>query len=179
MRLGRQVIAGFVAAALASKSGLARAAPVEPLAPPSPPPSAVGSLTYVTGPDHLAALTIDDDPLHKRALAVASKVKVGMGVLMGSAVVGALIIVGAATVFQQTECTMPSAPPGFTLPVSSICQSQTNGLLAAGGALTMVIGGATGLALMPAQTEWYDIINQWNARHPERTLLVAPSHHDD
>jgi hypothetical protein len=173
MRLGREVIAGFVAAAFVSTSGLARAAPVEPLAPPS---SSIGSLTYVTGPDHLAALTVDDDPLHQRALAVSSRVKIGTGVLMGSAVVGALIVVGAATIFQHHDCTTPSVPPGFTMPVSSICQSETNKPLAAIGIFTMALGGTVGLSMMPSASAWYGIINDWNARHPERTLLVASNH---
>ena len=45
------------------------------------------------------------------------------------------------------------------------------------GMFTMVIGGTAGLALMPPQREWYDIINEWNARPPERTLLVASDPH--
>jgi hypothetical protein len=96
--------------------------------------------------------------------------------MMGGIALGALIVVGAATVFQQNECITPSVPPGFTLEVMPICQSTVNQPMVIAGLLTSVIGGLTGLMLMPPQTEWYDIINDWNVRHPDRTLLVVPSH---
>lgn len=175
MRRGPRVIAGLLAAALASAPGLARATPVEPLTPPSPGPRAIGSLTYVTGFHQLAALTVDDDPLHQRVLAAQSRVWTGASVLIASTIVGALLVVGSATVLKQTECTTPSVPAGFNLPVDPICHSQPNMLVMAGGMLTMAIGGGTGVVMMRSQTEWYDIINEWNARHPERTLLVAPT----
>jgi len=46
------------------------------------------------------------------------------------------------------------------------------------GVVTGIVGGFTGLMLMPSPYEAYDIINQWNARHPEQTLLLPPSHSD-
>lgn len=176
MRFRGQVIGWLVAAVLLAPLR-ARATVVEPLPPPGGTGSSVGSLTYVTSLDDLARLTRDDDVLHPRALAFARDVKIGAGVMMGGVALGALMVVGAATVFQQNECITPSVPPGFDLEVMPICQSHVNHPMWIAGMFTTVIGGLTGLMLMPSQTEWYDIINDWNARHPDRTLLVVPSHH--
>jgi len=179
MRLRGQVIVEFLLAAFVLAPLRARAEVVQPLVPPGGTASSVGSLIYVTSPRHLAELTREDDPLHQRAVAVANRGTLGAGVLMGSAALGALIIVGAATIFTKTECITPRVPPGFDMPVSPICQSATNRPLFTMGILTVAIGGATGLLLMATQGNWYDIINEWNTRHPDRTLLVPPgrSHH--
>jgi len=157
----------------------ARAAPVEPLpaAAAAATPS-VGSLTYVKSLGHLEEITSRDSLLHPRALALTSRIYLGTGVMMGSVALGALIIAAAATMFTQTECITPSTPPGFDLPVSPICQSHTNETMAVAGVVTGIVGGFTGLMLMPSPYEAYDIINQWNARHPEQTLLLPPSHSD-
>jgi len=174
MRLRGLVIGWFAAAAVVWAPPRARATVVEPLSPPARTASSVGSLTYVMSPAHLARLTRDDDLLHPRALAFANRFNLGAGVMMGGVALGALIIVGAATVFTQNECFAPAVPAGYDGPVSPICQSQTNHAMAIGGLFTSAVLGLTGLMLLPSQTEWYDIINEWNARHPERSLLVAP-----
>jgi hypothetical protein len=96
-------------------------------------------------------------------------------VMMGSVALGALIVVGAATVFTQTECVTPSVPPGFDLTVRPLCQSHTNDAMAMTGILTAIVGGITGFLLLPHQTDGYRIINDWNSRHPERSLLIATS----
>ena len=175
MRIRGLVIGCFAAAAVVSVPPRARATVVEPLPPPARTASSVGSLTYVMSPAHLARLTQEDDLLHPRALAFANRVHLGAGVMMGGVALGALIIVGAATVFEQNECFTPAVPAGFNLPVSPICQSHTNHTMAIAGMFTAAVLGFTGLLLMPSQTEWYDIINEWNSRHPDRSLLVAPA----
>ncbi|HXT99840.1 MAG TPA: hypothetical protein VN903_02540 [Polyangia bacterium] len=168
----------FLTAALLAAPLRARAAEpaVEPLPPAATAPPSVGSLTYVKSLGHLEEITSRDNLLHPRALALSHRVYLGTGVMMGSVAAGALIIVAAATMFQQTECITPSTPPGFDLPVSPICQSHTNETMAVAGMVTGIVGGLTGLLLMPSQGEAYDIINEWNARHPEQTLLIPPSH---
>src|SRR5687767_11052244 len=98
------VIGWFAAAAVFLAPPQARATVVEPLPPPARTASPVGSLTYVMSPAHLARLTRDDDLLHPRALAFANRFSLGAGVMMGGVALGALIIVGAATVFTQNEC---------------------------------------------------------------------------
>ena len=163
------VLTAFVLAPLR-----ARAEVVQPLAPPGGTASSVGSLIYVTSPRHLAHLTQEDSLLHPRAVAMANRATIGSAVLMGSAALGALIIVGAATIFTKTDCITPRVPPGFDMPVSPICQSATNRPLFTAGILTVAIGGATGMLLLATQPSWYDIINEWNTRHPDRTLLVPP-----
>ena len=165
---------GFLLVALVLVPPRARAEVVEPLAPRGSPASSVGSLIYVTSPRHLAQITQEDSLLHPRAVDLANRANLGAGVLMGSAALGALIVVGAATVFKKTECTTPAVPPGFDLPVTPICQSNVNTPLAAAGMFTMVIGGSAGLLIAPSQFDWYGIINEWNTRHPDRTLLVPP-----
>jgi hypothetical protein len=174
MRIRGQVIAGFLLVVLVLVPLRARAEVVEPLAPPGRPASAVGSLIYVTSPGHLAQITQEDSLLHPRAVALANRANLGAGVLIGSAALGALIVAGAATLFKKTECTTPAVPPGFDLPVTPICQSNVNMPLAAAGMFTMVIGGSAGLLIAPSQLDWYGIINEWNTRHPDRTLLVPP-----
>jgi hypothetical protein len=171
MRLRGQVIVGIAAAACLSAPMRARAAPVEPLPPPGGTVSPLGSLIYVTGPDHLERITRDDDLLHPRALSLARRVKIGTGVMIGGVALGALMIAGAATVFSRTECA--GNPLG-----GQVCQSgHVNANLAAAGLLTGVIVGSVGVALGPSQSDWYDIINEWNSRHPDRSLLVAPGRH--
>lgn len=162
MRYAGKVIVSFVAAVFVSAPVLARAAAIEPLAPPGGPPPAVGSLTYVKDLNHLAAITSTDSALHPRALALGRKVKIGAGVLMGSAALGALIVVGAATIFAQDDCF--GSPP--------VCNSSPNGAVAGVGLFTMVAGGLAGLLMMPQRGDLLDLINEWNARHPERTLLL-------
>jgi hypothetical protein len=174
MRLRGQVILVLLLAALVFAPLRARAEAVQPLAPPSGTASSVGSLIYVTSPRHLANITREDSLLHPRAVALANRANLGAGVLMGSAALGALIVASAATIFKTTECTSPAVPPGFDLPVSPICQSNVNMPLAAAGMFTMVIGGSAGLLIAPNNIEWYEIINEWNTRHPDRTLLVPP-----
>jgi hypothetical protein len=167
MRVRGHVVAWFGVAACVSAPLQLRAQVVEPLAPPGRTASSVGSLTYVLGPDHLVELTRDDDVLHQRALSWSRRFKIGGGVMMGSLALGALVIVGAATVFSQTECLGNSLG-------GQVCQSgHMNVPLFAAGLLTAVIGGSVGVALMPSSVEGYDIVNDWNARHPDRTLLVA------
>jgi hypothetical protein len=167
MRVRGNVVAWLVVAACVSAPLQLRAEVVEPLAPPVRRASSVGSLTYVVGPDHLAQLTRDDDVLHQRALSWSRRSKISGAVMMGSLAVGALVIIGAATVFSQTEC------HGNSLG-GQVCQSgRPNVSLFAAGLLTAVIGGSVGAALMPSAVEGYDIVNDWNARHPDRTLLVA------
>jgi hypothetical protein len=172
MRLRGQVIVGIAAAACLFAPMQARAAPVDPLPPPGGTvPSPVGSMTYLTGPDHLAQITREDDLLHPRALSLARRVKIGTGVMMGGVALGALMIAGAASIFSQTECT--DNPLG-----GRVCQSgHVNASLAAAGLLTGIVVGSVGVALGPSQTDWYDIINEWNSRHPDRSLLVAPGPH--
>jgi len=167
MRIRGKVIVGIAAAACLSAPMRARAAPVEPLPPPGGTAPSVGSLTYVTGPYHLEQLTREDDLLHPRALSLARRVKIGAGVMMGGVALSALMIVGAATVFSQTECST-------TVLHGYACESgRPNTILAVAGMLTGVLVGGVGIALAPSQLEWYEIINAWNARHPDRTLLVA------
>lgn len=148
--------------------------PVEPLSPPARAAPSVGSLTYVMSPAHLAQLTEDDDLLHRRAVAFANRSRLGAGVMMGGLAVGALLFVGAATVFTHDECFTPNVPAGYDGPVSPICQSHVNQGMLIGGLLTSAISGLTGMLLLLHQAEWYAIINDWNSRHPDRTLLVAP-----
>lgn len=147
---------------------------MEPLSPPPRAAPSVGSLTYVLSPAHLARLTQDDDLVHPRALALVNRSRLGAGVMMGGLALGALIIVGASTVFTQNECFTPAVPPGYDGPVSPICQSHANHAMAIAGMFTSAILGLTGVLLLPHQAEWYDIINDWNSRHPDRTLVVAP-----
>ena len=163
---------GIAAVACLSAPMRARAAPVEPLPQPGgTAPSSVGSLIYLTGPDHLARVTREDDLLHPRALSLARRAKIGTGVMLGGVALGALMIAGAASVFSQTECV--GNPLG-----GQVCQSgHVNANLAAAGLLTGVIVGSVGVALGPSQSDWYDIINEWNSRHPDRSLLVAPGRH--
>jgi hypothetical protein len=167
MRLRGQVIVGIAAAACLSAPMRARAAPVEPLPPPDGTVSSpVGSLIYVTSPAHLAHITREDSLLHPRAVSLARRARIGVGVMMGGVALGALMIAGAATVFSQTECSS-------TVLYGQACQSgQINENLAVAGLLTAVLVGGVGIALAPSQLEWYDIINAWNSRHPDRTLLV-------
>ena len=166
-RIGK-VIVSIVAVALVSAPMLARAATVEPLVSPGGPPPGVGSLTYVKDLDHLAAITSPDSALHLRAIELEHKVNIGMGVLMGGAALGALIVVGAATVFTQEDC-IGSQPP--------LCQSRPNGALAGVGLFTMVAGGLAGLLIMPHRGDLLDIVNEWNTRHPEQTLLLDSPRH--
>jgi hypothetical protein len=173
MRHRGKVIAALIVMAVLFSAVPGRAHVVEPLPSERQPAAAVGSLTYVLGPDHLAELVSGDDLLHPRALAFARRAKVGTGVMMGGVALGAAIVVGAATMFTQNECVMPAVPEGFTLPVSPICQSHTNEAMALAGIITAVVGGVTGVLLMPSTTDGYEIVNAWNARHPERSLLVA------
>ena len=168
MRVRGNVVAWLAVAACVSAPLQLRAEVVQPLAPPGGTASSVGSLTYVLGPDHLAQLTRDDDVFHQRALSWSRRSKISAGVMMGSLALGALVIIGAATVFSQTEC------HGNSLG-GQVCQSgRPNVPLFAAGLLTAVIGGSVGVALMPNPVAWYDIINEWNARHPDRTLLIPP-----
>jgi len=161
------VIAGIVAVACLSAPLGARAAPVEPLPPQGGPPAPVGSLTYVTGLGHLEQITREDDLLHPRVLSINRRIKVAVGVGFGGVVLGALMIAAAGTVFSQTECST-------TVLGNQVCGSgHINVDLAAAGFLTGVLLGGIGVALAPSQVEWYEIINAWNARHPDRTLLVA------
>jgi len=173
MRL-RGLVIGWFAAAAVSVPPEARATVVEPLPPPARTAPSVGSLTYVMSPAHLARLTQGDDLLHPRALAFANRFNLGAGVMMGGVALGGLIIVGAATVFTQNECFTPAVPAGYDRPVSPICQTQPNYAMAIAGMFTAAVLGFTGLLLLPSQTEWYDIINEWNSRHSDRSLLVAP-----
>jgi hypothetical protein len=174
MQLRGRVIGWFASAAVISAPLQTRATDVEPLPPPGRTASSAGSLTYVMSPAHLARLTRDDDLLHPRALALANRFSLGAGVMMGGVALGALIVVGAATLFTQNECFTAAVPAGYDRPVSPICDSQTNHAMATAGLLMSTVLGLTGLLLLPSQTEWYDIINEWNARHPDRSLLVAP-----
>jgi hypothetical protein len=167
MRCTGKVIGALVAVVFVSAPVLARASAVEPLAPPGGPPAGVGSLTYVKDLDHLAAITSPDSALHLRTVELERKGNIGMGVLMGSAALGALIVVGAATVFTQEEC-IGASPP--------LCQSRPNGALAGVGLFTMVAGGLAGLMIMPHRGDLLDIVNEWNARHPEQTLLLDSPH---
>lgn len=159
---------GIAVAACLSAPMRARAAPVEPLPSPGGASSspAVGSLIYVTSPAHLAEITRDDSLLHPRAASLDRRARIGLGVTMGGVALGALMIAGAATVFSQTECSN-------TVLYGPACESgQINANLAVAGLLTAVLVGGVGIALVPSQLEWYDIINAWNSRHPDRTLLV-------
>src|SRR5262245_16168449 len=104
MRLRGQVIVVILLAAFVLAPLRAHAEVVEPIAPPGGTASSAGSLIYVTSPSHLASLTREDAPLHQRAVAVANRAKFSAGVLMGSLALGALLIVGAGTIFTKTEC---------------------------------------------------------------------------
>src|SRR6185503_18950323 len=153
MRLRVQVMVSLLTGALLGAPLQARAAPVEPLPAPAAAPPSVGSLTYVKSLGHLEEITSRDSLLHPRALALTSRIYLGTGVMMGSVALGALIIAAAATMFTQTECITPSTPPGFDLPVSPVCQAHTNDRLAIAGMVTGIVGGVTGLLLMPSQGE--------------------------
>ena len=167
MRVRGNVVAWLVVVGFVSAPLRLRAEVVEPLAPPGRTASSVGSLTYVLGPDHLVELTRDDDVLHQRALSWSRRSKISAAVMMGSLALGALVIVGAATVFSQTDC-FGNSPGG------QVCQSgRMNVPRGAAGLLTAAIGGTVGMVLMANSGDGYDIVNDWNARHPDRTLLVA------
>lgn len=161
------MIAGIVAAACLSAPLAARADPVEPLLPQSAPPAQVGSLTYVTGLGHLERITREDDLLHPRVLSINRRIKVAAGVGFGGVALGALIIAAAGTIFSHTDCNTS------VLGNRTCASGHINVDLAAAGFLTGVLLGGIGVALAPSQVEWYEIINAWNTRHPDRTLLVA------
>ena len=163
------VIFGFMAAAaampvepaatLVQPLPVGQPAPVQAVAYPAP-------VLYIKNIDHLAEVVKSDDLLHARTKALVAERNQGLTVVIVSLAVGAALMVAGLTAFANEECT-PSVAGG-----SPHCMTMPSFPVMAGGVLVAGIGTMIGAAMGPSRHTQIDVVNEWNARHADRPIML-------
>ncbi len=134
-------------------------APVQPLS-----TSTARPLFLVRNARELAGQVKDDSLLAQRANDHVSSQHAQIAAI-GIASAAALVTASLGLVFTENQCVGSGS--------TQLCQQTPNfTFLAVGGAMFLA-GGITALALSPTE-ELVGIVNDWNARHPNRPLALAP-----
>jgi hypothetical protein len=148
------------------------ATPVVPIASAAPATvvktAAPAAIVYVKDLDHLAELVKEDNVVHPKAASLAARQSAAMGLMIGGAVLGALIAVAGMTVLTTETCGQ-----GFT----GYCTTNYNMGAVYGGVAIMGLTPIIGLAMRPSRNDLLDVVNEWNSRHTDRpfTLDRQPS----
>jgi hypothetical protein len=137
--------------------GAPSVAPVQPISTSRP-------LFIVSDIDQIADLTKDDSLIGPRARELVHNRHVALGVGVG-AMVSSLLIGALSFVYTQNDCI--GSPP------TQICQQAPDFTFSyvAGGVL--LVGGLIALGIA-CQDSPVAILNDWNQRHPDRPLTIAP-----
>jgi hypothetical protein len=167
-------VALTVAASLLA-SGLAQATPATSVEPPSAPPSArveplrpivvreATPLVYVQSFAQLTALTKDDDLVSAMAARLDSRRTVALTLASGGAATLMLTTLLAFTAGAHQDCDAYG------------CISAPNMTLFYGGMAFGAVAAIAAVALTPWRSDMIDVLNEWNQRHVDRPLTLAPA----
>ena len=147
--------------------------PITPLTG-APPGSPAVPVRYVGSLRGLEASMQSDSLLHARVQSIADRRTAGFAVLFGGMAVGAALSIGSMTFLAGQDCTDFAGRPS--------CMPSPNGAALAGGMLVTAASVLAGFAIAPRSGEIVDLVNDWNARHPDQPYAFIPgselpSHH--
>ena len=121
---------------------------------------------YIKNLEHLAEVVKADEVVHARTKALVAGGNRGLAVLLASMVVGTAMVVTGVTAFVNEECS-----PGL-LGGAPRCTTRPNNGLVVGGAVVAGIGTMIGVAMGPHRHDMIDVVNDWNARHADRPIML-------
>jgi hypothetical protein len=121
---------------------------------------------YIKNIDHLAEVVKADEVIHARTKALVAGRNRGLAVLLASVVAGTALVVASLTVFENQECS-PDLLGG-----APRCTTMPNIGLLTGGAVVAGIGTLIGVAMGPHRNDMIDVVNDWNARHADRPIML-------
>jgi hypothetical protein len=132
---------------------------VQPLAP-APAPAAPKPTIYVKDLSHFVELTQGDDVVHPMAQSYRNRTYAWTAVAVAGALVGAALMTYAFTAGQTKSCT-----DDYCSDDPSIPWAMTGLGIAVGVPLVSWL-------LAPGRNDLLDVINTWNARHPDGQFTI-------
>lgn len=168
MRATAMVLAALLP--LASRAEIVTPArPTPPAVQPAPAsqPPDLHARIYVKDLDHLAELLKDDPAMGKRADDLAARLGRARTAGWTGGLVG-MLLVGAGGMMTVNDVDSNLDSPTFGQRTSN----RGPALMVVGG-VTLVASLAYALSQAPRRDELVDVVNDWNAQHPERQLDAA------
>jgi len=145
----------------------AGAAPPPAVAAPTAPPPDLHARIYVKDLDHLAEILKGDPAIGARADDLAARAGRARSVFWAGGLVG-MLLVGAGGMMTVNDVDSNLDSPTFGQRTSN-----RGPALMVVGTVTAVVSVAYAMAQAPRRDELVDVLNDWNAQHPERQLDAA------
>jgi hypothetical protein len=137
---------------------------------PTPTPATVCAPQVLTirDLDHLEEVVESDNLLHARTKVLVRSRNNALWLAFGGLVAGTALMIAGLTVYADVDC--------YSIPFGDVwgCMTRPSLGALAGGAAIAVLGLVGAVALDPPRHDQIDVVNDWNARHPDRPIALRP-----